>query len=155
MRQPLEIVIERYQKSMYCAAYQICRNADDANDAVQDTFLRYYSSTNDFSDDEHIKAWLLRVVINRTKDLKRSAWRRLFILSREARTAIVPNNDDVGSLFDVIATLPENYRIVIHLHYYDDLSIKQIADILRISEGCAKMRLSRARSLLRDELKED
>lgn len=155
MRQPLEIVIERYQKSMYCAAYQICRNADDANDAVQDTFLRYYSSTNDFSDDEHIKAWLLRVVINRTKDLKRSAWRRLFILSREARTAIVPNNDDVGSLFDVIATLPENYRIVIHLHYYDDLSIKQIADILRISEGCAKMRLSRARSLLRDELKPD
>ena len=65
MRQSLEELIELHQKSLYAAAFSVCRNIDDANDAVQDTFIQYYTSKKQFHDGEHLKAWLLRVAINR------------------------------------------------------------------------------------------
>ena len=75
MRQSLEELIEAYQKSLYAAAFNICRNTDDANDVVQDTFIQYYTTKKQFQDEEHLKAWLLRVAINRAKDISRSFWK--------------------------------------------------------------------------------
>ena len=76
MRQSLEELIEAYQKSLYAAAFNICRNTDDANDVVQDTFIQYYTTKKQFQDEEHLKAWLLRVAINRAKDISRSFWKK-------------------------------------------------------------------------------
>ena len=107
MRQPLEALIERYQRSLYAAAFNICRNPEDANDAVQDTFIQYYTSRKEFRDEEHLKAWLLRVAVNRAKDITRSFWRRNKISIEEyAVTKLVPNPiipvvtfTDVGTKF--------------------------------------------------------
>ena len=71
MRLPLELLIDRYQKNLFAAAYNVCANAQDAEDVVQDTFLQYYSTNKQFNDEEHIKAWLLRVAINKAKDVTR------------------------------------------------------------------------------------
>lgn len=155
MRQSLEELIEAYQKSLYAAAFNICRNTDDANDVVQDTFIQYYTTKKQFQDEEHLKAWLLRVAINRAKDISRSFWKKNR-LSIEDYADVVPfeSREETG-LFEAVMRLPEKYREVIHLYYYEDLSIKETARILRITEGSVKMRLSRGRSFLRDVFKEE
>ena len=155
MRQPLEALIERYQRSLYAAAFNICRNPEDANDAVQDTFIQYYTSRKEFRDEEHLKAWLLRVAVNRAKDIARSFWRRNKISIEEYAEEIPFENQEDRALFETVMKLPEKYRDVIHLYYYEELSVKEIAGILGASQGSVKMRLSRGRSFLRDVFKEE
>ena len=155
MRQSLEELIELHQKSLYAAAFSVCRNIDDANDAVQDTFIQYYTSKKQFHDGEHLKAWLLRVAINRAKDISGSFWKRNRISIEDCTNELPCENREEHALFEEVMKLPEKYREVIHLYYYEDLSAKEIARILRITEGSVKMRLSRGRSFLRDVLKEE
>lgn len=155
MRESLEALIERYQKSLYAAAFNICQNPEDANDVVQDTFIRYYTSQKEFRDEEHLKAWLLRVAVNQSKDLARSFWRRNRISIEEYAGEIPFESQEDRDLFEAVMGLPEKYRDVIHLYYYEDLSVKEIAQILRLSQGSVKMRLSRGRSFLRDVFREE
>ena len=155
MRQSLEELIEAYQKSLYAAAFNICRNTDDANDVVQDTFIQYYTTKKQFRDEEHLKAWLLRVAINRAKDISRSFWKKNRLSIEDYADAVPFESREETGLFEAVMRLPEKYREVIHLYYYEDLSIKETARILRITEGSAKMRLSRGRSFLRDVFKEE
>ena len=155
MRQSLEELIEAYQKSLYAAAFNICRNTDDANDVVQDTFIQYYTTKKQFQDEEHLKAWLLRVAINRAKDISRSFWKKNRLSIVDYADAVPFESREETGLFEAVMRLPEKYREVIHLYYYEDLSIKETARILRITEGSVKMRLSRGRSFLRDVFKEE
>ena len=154
MRQPLEYLIVQYQKSLFVAAFNICGNADDANDMVQETFIQYHVSGKDFNDEEHIKSWLLRVVINKSKNLTRSFWRRNKVSMEEIGDNVVFESGENERLFEEVMKLPEKYRIIIHLFYYEDYSAAQIAQILEMSEAAVKMRLSRGRNMLRDVLKE-
>ena len=155
MRQSLEELIEAYQKSLYAAAFNICRNTDDANDVVQDTFIQYYTTKKQFQDEEHLKAWLLRVAINRAKDISRSFWKKNRLSIEDYADAVPFESREETGLFEAVMRLPEKYREVIHLYYYEDLYIKETARILRITEGSVKMRLSRGRSFLRDVFKEE
>ena len=155
MRQSLEELIETYQKSLYAAAFNICKNADDANDVVQDTFIQYYTTKKEFHDKEHLNAWLLRVAINRAKDISRSFWRRNRISIEDYAKEIPFESREESELFEAVMKLPEKYRDVIHLYYYEEFSVKEIAGILRVTEGSVKMRLSRGRSFLRNVLKEE
>ena len=155
MRQSLEELIEAYQKSLYAAAFNICRNTDDANDVVQDTFIQYYTTKKQFQDEEHLKTWLLRVAINRAKDISRSFWKKNRLSIEDYADAVPFESREETGLFEAVMRLPEKYREVIHLYYYEDLSIKETARILRITEGSVKMRLSRGRSFLRDVFKEE
>ena len=155
MRQSLEELIEAYQKSLYAAAFNICRNTADANDVVQDPFIQYYTTKKQFQDEEHLKAWLLRVAINRAKDISRSFWKKNRLSIEDYADAVPFESREETGLFEAVMRLPEKYREVIHLYYYEDLSIKETARILRITEGSVKMRLSRGRSFLRDVFKEE
>ena len=155
MRQSLEELIEAYQKSLYAAAFNICRNTDDANDVVQDTFIQYYTTNTQFWDEQDLKAWLLRVAINRAKDISRSFWKKNRLSIEDYADAVPFESREETGLFEAVMRLPEKYREVIHLYYYEDLSIKETARILRITEGSVKMRLSRGRSFLRDVFKEE
>lgn len=155
MRQSLEELVERYQKSLYLAAFHVCKNAEDANDVVQDTFVQYYTSQKQFHDEEHLKAWLLRVAINRARDITRSFWRRNKVSIEEYTEAIPFQEPEGRDLVRAVMKLPEKYREVIHLYYYEELSVREIAGLLKVSESGVKMRLSRGRSFLRDVLKEE
>ena len=155
MREPVEDLIRQHQKHLFAAAFSVCQNASDADDVVQDTFLKYHLSKKEFSSPEHIKAWLLRVAINKAKDLGRRTWRwNAVSLDEVAQTLTTEQTEDTWLLAEVMK-LPAKYRIVLHLFYYEDYSVAEIANILKVSEGSVKTRLSRARSMLRNNLEED
>ena len=156
MREPVETLIELYQDQLFAAAFSVCKNASDADDVVQDTFLKYHMSKKDFSSTEHIKAWLLRVAINKAKDVSRSFWKRKSVSLDEYMESAEQNGSEEGmSLLSEVLKLPLKYRIVLHLFYYEDNSVAEISEILNISESNVKTRLSRGRSMLRNNLQED
>ena len=155
MRQPVQQLIERYQNSLYAAAFITCQNQMDAEDVVQETFVQYYTSRKEFESEQHIRAWLLRVVINKARNINRTFWKKnKCSLEDYIETLTFPNSQS-RDLFEEVMKLPDKYRIVIHLFYYEDYSVREIADILKLSESNVKVRLSRGRALLRDSLKEE
>ena len=76
MKTETSVVMEKYKDSVFSAAFSICANAADAEDVVQDTFIRYHTTDTPFADEQHIRAWLLRVAINKAKNVTMSFWRR-------------------------------------------------------------------------------
>ena len=155
MRQPVQQLIELYQTHLYAAAFNICQNQMDAEDVVQETFVQYYTSKKEFESEQHIRAWLLRVVINKAKNISRTFWRKnKCSLDDYMETLSFPNSQS-RELFEEVMKLPDKYRIVIHLFYYEDYSVREISNILKISESNVKIRLSRARAMLKDSLKEE
>lgn len=134
MKPATQVLIERYQKHLYAIAFNICRNQQDAEDVVQDTFIQYHTYKKEFDTEEHIRAWLIRVAINKAKNITRSFWHR-----------------NKCNLEEYI----ETYRIVLHLFYYEDYTTQEISDILHLSVSNVKTRLSRGRALLKETLKEE
>lgn len=154
MRIKTDILVEKYKNPLYAAAFSVCKNVSDAEDAVQETFIRYHSTNKEFENEEHIRAWLLRVAINQAKNISRALRRRVLVpLEDYIESLPFPSPEDRG-LFETVMALPEKYRIVLHLFYYEDYPVKEIASILSLSESNVKVRLSRARAMLREILKE-
>ena len=155
MRQEVQELVALYQDSLFAVAFNLCKNAQDAEDVVQDTFIRYYTLKKEFDSKEHIRAWLIRVAINRAKNVSRTFWRRNRISLQDYMETLTFETEEAENLFETVMKLPEKYRIVIHLFYYEDYSVGEIAGILNLSESNVKVRLSRGRTLLRDALKEE
>ncbi|SDB12578.1 RNA polymerase sigma factor [Eubacterium oxidoreducens] len=154
MRLPVEELIKRYKNNLYAAAFNICKNASDAEDVVQDTFVQYYSSNKQFETEQHIRAWLIRVAINKAKNVAKSFWRNHNVPYEDYMETLAFDSPESQDLFETVMKLPAKYRIAIHLYYYEDYAIREIADILKISESNVKVRLSRGRKLLKETLKE-
>lgn len=155
MRQSLQELIECYQNNLYTTAFNVCKNAEDAQDVVQDTFVQYYTTKKEFKSEQHIRAWLLRVAINKAKNINRTFWRQNKVSLEEYMEKLTFESPESQNLFETVMKLPDKYRIVIHLFYYEDFSIREIAQILAISESNVKVRLTRGRSLLKEALKEE
>ena len=155
MREPVEDLIREYKNSLFAAAFSICKSASDADDVVQDTFMKYHFSKKQFSSREHIRAWLLRVAINNAKDVNRSFWKQKSESIEDYIESLVFEDSDDKDLLTEVLALPEKYRVVIHLFYYEEYSVAEIADILKTSESNVKTRLSRGRGMLKERLQED
>ena len=148
-------IYSNYQKQMLLVAKRILHSDEDAEDAVQDTFLQYYNSKKEFESEQHIRAWLIRVAINKAKNMNLSFWRKNKTSLEDYMETLVFETPESEHLFETVMGLPEKYRIVIHLFYYEDYSVREIGEILKISESNVKVRLSRGRMLLRETLKEE
>lgn len=155
MRQPVQELAASYQGSLFAAAFNICRNAQDAEDVVQDTFVQYYTTKKEFESEQHIRAWLMRVAVNKAKNINRTFWRRNKISIEEYMETLVFETPAAETLFETVMQLPEKYRIVIHLYYYEEYAVREIAHILKLSESNVKIRLSRGRAMLKETLKEE
>lgn len=155
MRQPVQELIERYQNNLFVAAFQICRNQEDAEDVVQDTFIQYHATQKQYENEEHIRAWLLRVAINKAKNVNLTFWHRKKQPLEKYIETLTFESEESGELFETVLGLPEKYRIVIHLFYYEEYSVQEIAKVLKLSESNVKVRLLRGRQMLKDALKED
>lgn len=155
MRLPTNHLIEKYKDNLFGIAFNLCKNPEDAEDIVQDTFVEYFSSRKDFTNEEHIRAWLIRVAINKSKNILKAFWRKKRVSLEDYMETLSFETPESENLFETVMKLPRNYRIVIHLFYYEDYSVKEISDILRLSESNVKVRLSRGRALLKTTLKED
>ena len=155
MKPAVETLIETYRNNLYVAAFQVCRNAQDAEDVVQDTFIQYWTQNKEFESQEHIRAWLLRVAINKAKNKARSFFRRNAVPLEDYMQTLTFDSEESSELFEAVMNLPEPYRIVIHLFYYEDWNIREISEILHTSVSNVKVRLSRGRTLLKNVLKEE
>lgn len=151
--------LDTWAGGVYRLALAHLRNAADAQDVVQDVFLSLLKSTVEFHDDEHMKAWLLRVAVNRCREYHRSAWRRRVESTDDVAsfTECAVCDPDLEALFEhpvwaALEHLPEKLRIVVHLHDVEGYSTEAIADILGVLPATVRTRLHRGRKQLREKL---
>ena len=128
-------------------------SAADAEDAVQEVFLKLLDARPVFRDAGHEKAWLIRTTLHRASDIRRKAGRGNIPLDALAETP-APEDED-SALLSAVRVLPEKYSAVIHLHYYEGYSVKELAKLLGLPAGTVGIRLSRGRERLRQMLKEE
>ena len=150
-REPAELA-RAYAPAIYRLAYARTGSRADAEDIMQEVFVRLLRAGPDFADRAHARAWLLRVAANCANDWFRAPWRRREGPLTDSLPA--PEHED-GGVVEAVLALPAKYRTAVHLYYYEELSVAEIAKIMGKSKGAVKSRLFRARALLRDMLKED
>ena len=152
----LEQVMDRYGGEVYRLAYSRLRSSFDAEDVYQEVFLRYFRKRPAFETEEHRKAWLLRVTINRAKSHVASAWFRYTVPLEECTLFTEPEE---RRLDDALGKLRGGDRQLLHLFYYEQLSIREIADLLKRKENTVRTQLTRARQrlgkLLKGEMKDE
>ena len=146
----LEELVNEHEHTLFRAALAILGNVQEAEDAVQDAFLRCLEKAPDFESPAHARAWLLRVTVNGCKSRLRLAWRRVGPLPETLPAPGPEEREELEELF----SLPPEDRAVIHLHYYEGFSTGEIAQMLGQRPGTVRSRLFRARERLRKLLTE-
>lgn len=147
-----ENVIRFYSKMVYRLAFARTGTRHDADEVFQEVFLRYLKKQPVFKEEEHRKAWLIKVTINCSKKLWNSAWRKRTQPLEE--TMMFETREDQG-LYEQLQRLPAKYREVIHLFYYEDMSLEEISRVLNRKNATIRTQLTRARAMLKTILKED
>ena len=133
-------------------AYSYLHNMQDAEDILQETLIRYLQSAPVFENSEHEKAWLLRVAVNLSKN--RIDYNRLRETDELDEKLQQEEREDLAFVWEAVRELPEHYREVIHLYYYEGYSTKEIAKILQSRESTVRSNLKRGREKLKAVLKE-
>ena len=150
-------IVSEYGNTIFRIAFSYCKNKGDAEDIVQNVFLKLLQSKQEFQDETHMKKWLIRVAVNESKNLCTSFWKkRIFPLDDfdQDQSYQFPSQE-CSDLYFAVMKLPEKYRLVIHLYYYEDYSVNEISQLVRATPSAVKNRLLRARRMLKDKLKED
>ena len=146
-------IVKQYSSMLLRIACTRLDSAADAEDAVQEVFLKLLDSRPVFRDAGHEKAWLIRTTLHRASDIRRKAERKNVPLDELIQTAAPKDEGTV--LLAAVRALPEKYSAVIHLHYYEGYSIQEIAKLLGLPAGTVGVRLARGRERLRQMLKEE
>ena len=149
----LEELVDRHENTLFRAALAILGDVQEAEDAVQDTFLRYLEKRPELRDGDHEKAWLLKVTANRCKSVLRTRKRHPAVELLDIYPA--PEEEGSRELMEAILTLPANQRLAVHLHYYEGYTSEEIGAILGQRPGTVRSHLSRARDALRRYLLEE
>lgn len=162
--------IEKYSSMVYRLAFALVKSKCDADDIHQEVFIRYIFKEPHFESDEHAKAWFIRVTTNLCKSWWKTAWKRRVVSLTEyedeygeygkafGMTGQGTNreSDMVDSeIIDIVKTLPQKYRVVIHLFYYEEMSVEEIAQTLDMKASTVRTQLTRARKRLGELLKEE
>ena len=153
-----EELVSRYAKTVYKIAVARLGNIADAEDITQNVLIKYINANKTFEDEDHRRKWIIRVAVNEINTLVKSAHKRHTTELDEAENvACAPedSSDEAADVREAVARLPEKYRVPVHLFYYEDLSVKDIAAALSMSEGTVKSLLSRARAKLKEMLEEE
>ena len=176
--------IKRNSDSVYRLAFSMVKTVQDAEDIRQEVFMRYIRTNPAFESPEHERAWFIRVTTNLCKNLWKSAWRQKTVSmdatfgqesEREGRTdttrtggsvkdisddttgvlAQMTLTDEEERVMETVKCLPVKYRVVIHLFYYEEMSVEEIAAALKLQPSNVRARLTRARKMLKKWLKEE
>ena len=150
----IERVYNAYADMMYRIALTYMHNKDDAEDAVHDAFLMYIQKPPRFFDVERERAWICRVTVNKCRDaLRRRAVRGHLSLDDAEAQLVAADADDLPiELREALDRLPEKLRLVTILHYLEGFSVNEVAVITTSTVSAVKMRLSRARDMLKEIL---
>lgn len=152
----LNTAIEKYGDMIYRIAVNQMKNRTDADDIFQEVFIKWMQHHEQMQNSEHEKAWLIRVTLNQCKSALGSTWyKRKAEWSQEVENTMVYEDqiEEGSDLDEVLNKLPERYRSVLHLFYYEELSISEIGNVLQEKESTVRTRLTRARRKLKSMLK--
>lgn len=169
--------VKAYADIVYRTALSATKTPQDAEDVTQTVFMKLLEAKDSFADEEHLRRWLIRVTVNECKNLWKSFWRRSVGLfgctdedvqepydfkghtergRRRGMPPKVPEFEELSqsALYEAVMALPKDYRIVVHLFYYEDYRTGEIAELLHIREQTVRTRLVRARNKLKQRLEE-
>ncbi len=149
----IEQAYEAHAKTVYRVCYAFLGRAQDAEDATQETFVRLMRHDAAFTSDEHLKAWLIRAASNVCRDTRKraEARRRADIVPQDVRGLAAPP-EEFDATLEVVLALPERYKDVVYLYYYEGYTSAQMARILDRPASTVRSLLSEARAILRDQL---
>lgn len=147
--QYIKEIIEKHSDMVYRIALTRSGSIENAEDIFQEVFIKFSEKMPNFKNEEHEKAWFIRVTINLSKNLKNSAWNKKVVNLTENIPFETKEESDV---FSVVCELPQNYKTVIYLSYYEGYKVKEIADIMQKREGTIKTWLFRAREMLKQKI---
>lgn len=149
----VEAVVHTYGDILFRICLVMLGNESDAEDAVQDTILRFLQKAPPFDSAEHKKAWLIRVAANRCRDMVRFWRRHPQIDLADLREAV--SEPESSGIMEALMALPEKFRIVLTLYYVEEYRTKEIAAIIGKSDSAVKMRLQKGRRLLEEEYRKE
>ncbi len=147
-------IVQTHMDTIYRIAVSYTKVPSDADDIVQQTFVKLLSRKTVFTDREHEKRWLIRVCVNECNSFFSSFWRKNVSSIDSLEHQPIFSEEKDTELYEAIKRLPSKCRIVIYLFYYEGYQTKEIADILHMKEATVRTRLVRARNLLKEQLKE-
>ena len=145
----IETLFEQYRDDVYRLALSYTKSVQEAEDVCQTVFLKLMEQKKIEPGKE--RAWLMQVTANRCKNLLRSSWWKQTAPMEEGLPAPEPRYTDT---WEMVMALPPKYRVMVYLRYYEELTTKEMAELLHISQSAVTTRLSRARQMLKDQLQE-
>ncbi len=144
------VLAEKYKDTVFRIALSYLGNTYDADDIVQDVFMKLYITNKHFASDDHARYWLIRVTLNACKNLLKSSWK-----TKKIAVTTAFEQKEQEYLYQAVMGLPEKYRTVLYLYYYEDFSVKEIAKMQKIKVSAVTTRLSRARDQLKEVWKNE
>ena len=144
----LESAVEAYGDMLFRVALNMLGNVHDAEDATQETYLRYMKYEPELTDSEHERRWLLRVLVNVCKDMGKRRARQRVISIDELANLLEYRDEETLGVMEKIMSLPEIYRTVMDLYYVEGVSGEEIAQLLSVSYATVRKRLQKGRKLL-------
>lgn len=157
MNYDIEQLFQQYKDNIFAIGFNYFGNSVDADDVVQETFyklFRHLKKGGSFESGDHARNWLLRVAVNECKRVTLSSWFKKKAPLEDYAQTLVWRDPEESDLFLAVMRLPKKYRTVIHLYYYEDYSIKEIAELLGLSETAVSTQLYRGRKKLEQKLLE-
>lgn len=149
-----EQLTRQYSDTIYRIALSGCRTLADAEDVVQNTFIKLWERQESFENEEYARKWLIRVAVNECHSLWRTSWMKKTTYLEDVQKELSFSMDERSELYYTVMELPVQYRQVVHLYYFEEYSVKEIAKLLKLSETAVQTRLLRARQKLKETLKE-
>lgn len=148
-------IVCKFADIVYRTTLSATKSYHDAQDILQNTFLKLWQTDTVFESDDHIRRWLIRVAVNDSKNLKKSYYKRMVCPIETAPEIPAFSDEESRNLYEAVTSMPSKYRIVIHLFYYENYTVGEIAELLCLSPSAVRTRLFRARKILGKLLLED
>ncbi len=153
--QDLQYVMDQYADTVTRICVLYLKSKSDTDDIFQNVFLKYWNSHAQFDSEEHRKAWIIRVTINQCKDLLKSFFRKNTVSMDSIGDCLEAPKEESTYVREAVLALPEKYRTVLYLHYFEGYGATEIAQILGKNVNTIYTLLSRGREQLKQRLEAD
>ncbi len=147
----IEYMVKQYGNTVYRLALMKTKQKEKADDIFQDVFVRLIRLRNRLEGEGHVKAWMIKTTLDCCKDLWKSAWNRHVVYEQQEIETCDEKAEVSHDIQIIVMKLPAKYRIIVHLYYYEEFSIKEIGGMLKINQNTVSTRLARARRMLKKE----
>ena len=154
-KEQLGTLILDTERQMYCTAKSMLYSDQDCADAIQETIVKAFSRLHTLRNDKYAKTWLMRILINECYTILRKTSKVISLDEMCETTEIAADEkNDYSELYKAVGSLKEDLRMPVILYYIENFNIREIAQIMDITEGAVQKRLARARGKLRQDLQE-